>query len=146
MMIQQELTGKILEACFEVSNELGAGFLESVYEKALLVALRQKDLNVESQVKLQVMFRGIVVGDYFADILVENKILIELKAVNALTKEHFAQILNYLKATNLEVGLIINFGNSKLEYRRFDNKFMRSTTTSNISLVDKLFTDKSDNL
>jgi GxxExxY protein len=146
MMIQQELTGKILEACFEVSNELGAGFLESVYEKALLVALRQKDLNVESQVKLQVMFRGIVVGDYFADILVENKILLELKAVNALTKEHFAQILNYLKATNLEVGLIINFGNSKLEYRRFDNKFMRSTTTSNISLVDKLFTDKSDNL
>jgi GxxExxY protein len=146
MMIHQELTGKILEACFEVSNELGAGFLESVYEKALLVALRQKDLNVESQVKLQVMFRGIVVGDYFADILVENKILLELKAVNALTKEHFAQILNYLKATNLEVGLIINFGNSKLEYRRFDNKFMRSTTTSNISLVDKLFADKSDNL
>jgi GxxExxY protein len=146
MMVHQELTGKILEACFEVSNELGAGFLESVYEKALLVALRQKDLNVESQVKLQVMFRGIVVGDYFADILVENKILLELKAVNALTKEHFAQILNYLKATNLEVGLIINFGNSKLEYRRFDNKFMRSTTTSNISLVDKLFTDKSDNL
>jgi len=146
MMIHQELTGKILEACFEVSNELGAGFLESVYEKALLVVLRQKDLNVESQVKLQVMFRGIVVGDYFADILVENKILLELKAVNALTKEHFAQILNYLKATNLEVGLIINFGNSKLEYRRFDNKFMRSTTTSNISLVDKLFADKSDNL
>ena len=145
-MIHQELTGKILEACFEVSNELGAGFLESVYEKALLVVLRQKDLNVESQVKLQVMFRGIVVGDYFADILVENKILLELKAVNALTKEHFAQILNYLKATNLEVGLIINFGNSKLEYRRFDNKFMRSTTTSNISLVDKLFADKSDNL
>ena len=145
-MIHQELTGKILEACFEVSNELGAGFLESVYEKALLVALRQKGLNVESQVKLLVMFRGIVVGDYFADILVENKILLELKAVNALTKEHFAQILNYLKATNLEVGLIINFGNSRLEYRRFDNKFMRSTTTSNISLVDKLFADKSDNL
>ncbi|HEX8566991.1 MAG TPA: GxxExxY protein [Pyrinomonadaceae bacterium] len=146
MMIHQELTGKILEACFEVSNELGAGFLESVYEKALLVALRQKNLNVESQVKLQVMFRGIVVGDYFADILVENKILLELKAVNALTKEHFAQNLNYLKATNLEVGLIINFGNSKLEYRRFDNKLMRSTTASNISLVDKLFADKSDNL
>jgi GxxExxY protein len=81
-MLYDELTRKILEACFEVSKELGSGFLESVYEKALLVALRQKGLNAVSQVKLQVKFRNVIVGDFYADILVEEKVLIELKAVS----------------------------------------------------------------
>ena len=122
-MIHEELTSKILEACFEVSNELGVGFLESVYEKALLVALRQKGFEVESQVSLKVTFRGFTVGDFFADIVVGGKILIELKAVDSLSKQHYAQVLNYLKATGIEVGLIVNFGNPRLEYRRFDNRF-----------------------
>lgn len=122
-MIYEELTSKILEACFEVSNELGVGFLESVYEKALLVALRQKGFEVESQVSLKVTFRGFTVGDFFADVVVGGKILIELKAVDSLSKQHYAQVLNYLKATGIEVGLIVNFGNPRLEYRRFENRF-----------------------
>jgi len=121
-MIYEDLTGKILQACFEVSKELGSGFLESVYEKSLLVALKQKNLQVAAQVPLVVKFRDIIVGEFYADILVEGKVLIELKAVGGLANEHYAQLLNYLKATDLEVGLLINFGNPKLEYRRFDNR------------------------
>lgn len=117
-LLYEDLTGKILEACFEVSRELGAGFLESVYEKALLVALKQKGINAVSQVKLQVKFRGVIVGDFYADVLVENKVLIELKAVSRVLSEHKAQTINYLKATGIEVGLLVNFGNPKLEYYR----------------------------
>ena len=117
-MLFEELTGKILEASFEVSKELGADFLESVYEKALLVALKQKGLNVVSQVPLQVKFHGVVVGEFYADILVENKVVVELKAVSRILSEHKAQTINYLKATGIEIGLLINFGNPKLEYYR----------------------------
>jgi len=120
-----ELTEKILGAAFEVSNELGCGFLESVYEKALLVALKDLDLTTEAQKPLKVSFRSHVVGDFVADIVVEHKVLLELKAVKALAPEHIAQVLNYLKATGLEVGLLINFGNSRLEYRRFNNRLDR---------------------
>lgn len=117
-MFHDELTAKILEACFEVSNELGAGFLESVYEKALLVALKQKDFNAISQMRLQVKFRGVIVGDFYADLFVEGKILVELKAVSRVLPEHKAQVINYLKATGIEVGLLVNFGNPKVEYFR----------------------------
>ena len=122
-MLYEETTGKILEACFEVSNELGSGYLESVYEKALLIALRQKGLKAINQVPLKVKFRGEIVEEFFIDILVEDKILIELKSATALTKENYAQTINYLKATGLEIGLLVNFGTPKIEYRRFVNKF-----------------------
>lgn len=122
-MIHQELTGKIIEACFEVSNELGIGYIESVYENALFIALQQKGIIALRQVPLKVKFRGAVVGDFTADMLVENKVLIELKAVGNLFSEHYAQILNYLKTTGIDVGLIVNFGVTKLQHRRFDNKF-----------------------
>lgn len=131
-MLHEELSHKILQACFEVSNELGIGFLESVYEKALLIALRQKGLNADAQMLLAVKFRGIVVGEFYVDILVEKKILLELKAVNALIKEHQAQVINYLKATEVEVGMLINFGNPKLEYRRFENKFLETKNIQDI--------------
>jgi len=91
-----------------------------------LVALRQKDLRAENQVPLQVKFRGEIVGEFFVDVLVENKILLELKTVNNLTNEHYAQTINYLKATGIEVALLINFVNPKLEYRRFNNRFLES--------------------
>jgi GxxExxY protein len=122
-MIYEELSKQILECCFEVSNELGVGFIESVYEKSLMVALRQKGISVQTQVPLKVTFRGFVVGDFFPDMIVEDKIIIELKAVDALTKVHYAQLLNYLRATRKQVGLVVNFGNPRLEYRRFDNRF-----------------------
>ena len=118
------LTETIISACFEVINELGAGFLESVYGKALLIVLKERGLRAESQVALKVYFRGQIVGDFFADIVVEDKVILELKAVKALAPEHSAQILNYLKATGKEVGLLVNFGNPRLEIRRFDNRLL----------------------
>lgn len=121
-MLFEDLTGKILEACFEVSNELGAGFLESVYEKSLFVALKQKELDSVCQVPLKVKFRNVIVGDFFADILVEEKVLIELKAVSRINGEHKAQVVNYLNATGIEVGLLVNFGNPKMEYFRLHKK------------------------
>jgi GxxExxY protein len=125
-MLYEDLTSHILQACFEVSNELGIGFIESVYEKALLVALREKGLKAENQVPIKVIFRKIIVGDFYADILVENKILIELKAVSSLINSHKVQIINYLKASGIEVGFLVNFGNPKLEYRRFNNQFIEN--------------------
>ena len=117
-MLYAELTAKALEACFEVAKELGAGYLESVYEKALLIALQQKGLHAKAQFPLSVRFRGHVVGEFYADILLEDKVIIELKTVRALAPEHQAQLINYLNATKIEVGLLVNFGNPKLEYKR----------------------------
>ena len=124
-MMHEVLTEKILKACFEVSNELGCGFLESVYLKALLIALAQSGMKAQTQVPLRVEFRGQTVGDFFADIIVEDTIIVELKAVKALIPEHLSQVMNYLKATGIEVGLLINFGAPKLEYRRFGNRFLQ---------------------
>ncbi len=122
-MLYEDLTQRIIKASFLVSNELGIGFLESVYEKALIIALRDEGLNVLSQVSLKVSFRGEEVGHFLADIIVEDKVILELKAVKALKPEHVAQVLNYLKATGMPIGMLINFGTPKLEYRRFNNKF-----------------------
>jgi GxxExxY protein len=84
-MLHQELTGKIIEACFEVSNELGIGYIESVYENALFVALKQKGITAFTQVPLKVKFRGVIVGDFKADMLIEKKVLVELKAVEVVS-------------------------------------------------------------
>ena len=118
----EEITRRVIGCAFAVINELGSGFLESVYEKALLLALRQKGLSAVSQHPIKVLFRGECVGEFFADIFVEGKVIVELKAVKAIAPEHQAQIINYLKATGIEVGLLINFGNPKLEYKRFTRK------------------------
>ena len=115
----EQITKSVIGCAFEVINELGAGFLKSVYEDALLLALRQKDLSAKSQYPVKVMFRGECVGDFYVDIFVEDKVIVELKAVKTILPEHQAQIINYLNATGIEVGLLINFGNSKLEYKRF---------------------------
>lgn len=122
----ESLTAKILEAAFEVSNDLGVGFLESVYEGALFIALRDKGLPVERQVSMEVRFREQVVGKFFADLVVANEVILELKAVKSLTHEHSAQTLNYLKATGKSVAMLLNFGVPKVEYRRFDNRFEKS--------------------
>src|SRR5215207_3636583 len=103
-------------------KELGAGFLESVYEKAVLIALEQKGVTAKAQFPLTVKFRGQVVGEFYADVLLEEKVIIELKAVAALKPEHHAQLINYLNATGIDIGLLVNFGNPKLEFRRFHRK------------------------
>jgi GxxExxY protein len=114
-----EITEIVIGCAFEVINELGTGFLESVYEKDLLIALRHKGLIAEAQVPIHVIFREQNVGNYFADILVEKKVIVELKAIKSVTPVHQSQIINYLNATGFEVGLLLNFGSGRLDYSRF---------------------------
>lgn len=117
-MLHRELSEQIIGGCFEVSKELGSGFLESVYQQALEIVLRESGLKVEREKPLQVNFRGKQVGQFYADLVVEEVVLVELKSVKALAPEHQAQVINYLKATGIDVGLLVNFGNPKLEIRR----------------------------
>ena len=114
-----DITYKIRGAIFEVNRILGHGFLEKVYENALLFELRKKGLKAKNQVPIKVEYKKIEVGEYFADIVVGDKIIIELKAVNQLQEIHEAQILNYLKATEYKIGLLINFTHPKAEIKRF---------------------------
>lgn len=117
-LISEKLTEKIIGVCFEVLNELGSGFLESVYQKALVWALVQAGLMVQEQVPLKVVFRGKIVGEFIADIVVGSQVVLELKSGKALNAEQEAQLLNYLKATGMKVGLLLNFGRPKLEWKR----------------------------
>jgi len=114
-----DLTYRINGAIFEVSRTLGVGFLEKVYEKALLIELREQGLKAESQVPIKIFYKGKPVGEYFADIFVCDKVIIELKSVENLSKLHEAQVLNYLKATGIHVGLLVNFKYPKAEIKRF---------------------------
>ncbi|MFA6561749.1 MAG: GxxExxY protein [Verrucomicrobiia bacterium] len=112
------VTEKIIGAAYAVGNTLGSGFLEKVYENALVHEIRKTGLRVDQQHDIQVRYDGVVVGDYVADLLVEGRVLVELKAVQALDDIHLAQCLNYLKATKLKICLLINFGKPKVEIRR----------------------------
>jgi len=123
-----DITESILECGFEISNELGIGFLESVYENALIIALRQKGMRVDQQVPLSVSFRGEPIGRFQIDLLVDHQVIVELKAAKSLAPEHQMQILNYLRASGLPVALFMNFGTPKLEYRRFANRFLNSSS------------------
>ncbi len=111
-------TASILRACFEVSNELGAGFLEKPYENALVIELRAAGHRVEQQVPMDIVYKGQVVGQNIADILVDGEVLVEVKAVRALDSVHVAQCMNYLRATKLRICLLVNFGNPRVEYQR----------------------------
>ena len=113
-----DLTYQINGAIFEVSRTLGAGFLEKVYENALIIELRNKGLKAESQVPIKVFYKEEAVGEYFADILVQDTVILELKAIENLSKLHEAQLLNYLKATEIKVGLLVNFKHPKAEIKR----------------------------
>ncbi len=113
----RELTEKIIGAFYDVYNELGHGFLESVYEHALAIALVQAGMKVERQVPISVWFRGQQIGDFRADMVVDRNVLLELKAARTIEQAHEKQLLNYLRATDIEVGLLLNFG-VKPEFRR----------------------------
>lgn len=115
----EELTYKINGAIYEVNKVLGSGFLEKVYENALYVELKKRDLIAECQVPIRVEYKNENVGEYIADMVVENSVLIEIKAVDALQKIHEAQLLNYLKATGYKVGLLVNFTHPKAIIKRF---------------------------
>ena len=113
-----DITYSINGAVFEVNKILGPGFLEKVYENALLIELKNRGLKTESQVPITVLYKDNVVGEYLADLLVEDKVVVELKTVENLDKNHEAQLLNYLKATGLHVGLLVNFKNKKADIKR----------------------------
>jgi GxxExxY protein len=113
-----EITYAINGAVFEVNRILGPGFLEKVYENALVIELEKRGLKAESQVPVKVSYKGKVVGEYVADIIVEGKVLVELKTVEQLDRIHEAQLLNYLKATGIQVGLLVNFKHAKADIKR----------------------------
>lgn len=117
------VTERIIGCAFTVGNALGIGFWERVYENALVHELGKAGLGVEQQKLLQVFYDGVLVGQFYADLLVEQAVIVELKAVTALDTKHFAQCMNYLKATGLTLGLLINFGSPKVEIKRVVRNF-----------------------
>ncbi|MEE8556126.1 MAG: GxxExxY protein [bacterium] len=117
------ITEKIIGCAYRVANSLGPGFLEKVYENALAIELDNARLAAAQQKSINVLYDGKIVGEYVADLLVENSVLVELKATRALDEIHMAQCLNYLKATGLKVCLLINFGQPKIEVKRIVNRF-----------------------
>jgi GxxExxY protein len=117
-IIHKELSYKIIELALEVHNELGCGFLEKVYENALMILLDREGIPARQQAPADVYFQNKVVGQYFADILIDNKIILELKTVDAISDVHKAQLLNYLRATGIKLGLIMNFAKPRFEYKR----------------------------
>ena len=118
-IVYKDLSYKVVGLAMEVHNKLGYGFLEKVYENALMVLLRREGIDAKQQVPLTVYFESEIVGEYDVDIIVENKIILELKAVEKIIDAHRAQVLNYMKATEIRLVLLINFGKERLEYERF---------------------------
>jgi GxxExxY protein len=117
-IVYKDLSYKIIELALEVHNELGCGFLEKVYENALMVLLNRENISAKQQAPIDVYFQSKVVGQYFADILVDDKLILELKTVDAIANIHKAQVLNYLRATGIRLGLILNFAKPRFEYKR----------------------------
>ncbi len=115
--LYSDITDKIIRCFYNVFDELGAGFLESIYVKALIIELKNIGLNIKSEKEIKVNYKGTIIGNFRADTVVEDKVIIEIKAISALNSQHEAQLLNYLKATGIRVGLLVNFG-SKLEFKR----------------------------
>jgi GxxExxY protein len=116
-MLYKDLTDKIIKAFYKVNNTLGFGFLEKVYENAMVIELSKMGYNIKKQQNIKVYYDKEEVGDYYADILVDDLVILELKAAESICEEHEYQLINYLKATKIEVGLLLNFG-KKAEFKR----------------------------
>ena len=130
-MTINEITQKIIGAAYTVANELGTGFLEKVYENALVWELKEAGLEVKQQYPLSVMYKGICVGDYIADLYVENTVIVELKSTKNTDNIHKAQVLNYLKAANKQIGLLINFETPRVTVERIANGIEENTEIKN---------------
>lgn len=118
----KDLTEKIIKIFYSVYNQLGYGFLEKVYVNAILIELKKEGIIATVEYPIKVFYDNVVIGEYFADILVDGKVIIEVKAIKGLAEEHSAQLLNYLKATQIEVGLLLNFGpKPEVKRKAFDN-------------------------
>ena len=130
-----ELTENILRCCFDIMNELGSGFLESVYKNALFILIKDKGHEIEVEKKFEVIFRGRKIGLYIADLIIDGNVIIELKCCESLLGEHQTQLINYLKVSGISVGLLVNFEKRKIEYKRIRNPDHLATCDH-----DKLFT------
>jgi GxxExxY protein len=117
-MKYEELTHKIISAAYKVFNQLGFGFLESVYKKAMLIELIKNNLKVEAEKSLRVYYDNQIVGDFYIDLYIEDKVVVELKSVGTLAKQHEVQLVNYLQGLQKDIGLLINFGPSGVEVKR----------------------------
>jgi GxxExxY protein len=129
-LLHKKITDDILKVYYDVYNQLGYGFLEKVYQNALYFELKSKGYKVEAQKQIKVYFKNQLVGEYYADLLIENKIILELKACEVLMNVHIAQLMNYLKATEIEVGLLLNFGEDP-EFKRIIYTNDRKTNRKN---------------
>ena len=117
-----ELTEKIINIFYRVYNKLGYGFLEKVYENAMIIELKKEGIRAIAQAPIRVLYDNEIIGEYYADILVDDKVIVEIKAARQLAEEHEAQLLNYLKATDIEVGLLLNFGvKPEIKRKAFNN-------------------------
>ncbi len=117
-ILYRELSDLIIKIAIEVQKELGTGFLEKVYENAMEIRFKEKEVLYEKQKKIEVYYHNQLIGEFFADMVAENKIILELKAVETLHPNHYAQLLNYLKASKYEIGYVINFGKIPLQFKR----------------------------
>lgn len=117
--LYKEITGKIIEAAHQVHNTIGCGFLEKIYENSLIRELELNDLEISSQKEFRVVYKEHEVGIYYADLVVDSKVIVEVKAVEKISDVHRAQIINYLKISGVRVGMLINFSRTALEYERF---------------------------
>jgi len=122
-----ELTGIVIGAAMHVHSELGNGFPEIIYHRSFAIELQERDLSYVSEIAMPLYYKGKKVGKRRLDFLVEEKVLVELKAVSEINETHYSQVLNYLKAYNLEMGLLVNFGESSLKFKRFINSKIKQT-------------------
>lgn len=143
MIENEELTGKIIKSFYKVYNTLGYGFLEKIYHSALIIELTKAGLEVKTKQAINVYYNGEVVGEFEADLVVENKVIIELKAVETLHLAHEAQLINYLRATEIEIGLLLNFGKEPQFKRKFfsnqNKQAIHKTTKPKSDLLSNLF-------
>lgn len=136
MILYQDKTEKIIQAFYKVYNTLGFGFLEKVYQNSLLIEMRSMGFHCESQFPIKVYYDKYQVGDYYADIIVDNIIIIENKAAEALCEEHEFQLINYLKATEIEIGLLLNFGKKPEFKRKIFTNDRKKQNTDNTDVAD----------
>ena len=139
-MIEEELTGQIIKIFYKVYNTPGYGFIEQIYHNAMILELGAAGLKVETEKAIAVYYEGKIVGTFAADLVVDDKVILELKAKEALHEAHEAQLTNYLRATNIEIGLLLNFGR-KPEFKRkyFSNKNKQLENSSSMNLIEALF-------
>ena len=116
--IHSEITAEIMNIAFEVNKIIGPGFVESVYQRAMLVECNLRNVETDSEIELPIFYKNVKVGSRRADLLIKKKVIIELKAITELNDTHLAQAINYLEAFNLEVGLLLNFGSKSIQYKR----------------------------